>query len=298
MLTEMPSRKYYQRNNELIQQYMFIDRVLDSSIPHHLIQEYQPPNVNIPDTITEESNGSTRSSDTLAEIPAAQRLEADRNEASGVKKVKRTPRNIYKLPDEETPLLENQVEDEAQDSESVKDVPILADDEEYDSQSRIVKLAIYVNLLANTLLLILKIVVTVMTSSVSVLASLVDAALDFLSSGIVWVTTRVMSRRDRYQYPVGRSRLEPISVLVFSIIMITSFFQVAIEGITRMAGDDHRIIALTISAIAIMVATVVVKGICWIWCRLIPNSSVQMLAEDAKTDVVFNCASIVFPLGE
>ena len=42
--------------------------------------------------------------------------------------------------------------------------------------------------------------------SVSVLASLVDAALDFLSTGIVWTTTWLISQQDQYKYPVGRRR--------------------------------------------------------------------------------------------
>jgi hypothetical protein len=45
-----------------------------------------------------------------------------------------------------------------------------------------------------------------------------------------------------------------------------------------------------------MAATVVIKGLCWLWCRLIRNSSVQALAQDAMTDVVFNTFSILFPL--
>ena len=156
--------------------------------------------------------------------------------------------------------------------------------------------AIYINLAANTILLILKIIVTVMTSSVSVLASLVDAALDFLSTAIVWTTTRLISSNDQYKYPAGRRRLEPIGVLVFSVIMITSFVQVAIEGLNHLTSDDHRIVQLTIPAIAIMALTVVVKFLCWLWCRLIKNSSVQALAQDAMTDVVFNIFSIIFPL--
>lgn len=38
-----PIRKYYERNNCLIQQYLYIDRLLDSSLPHDLIQEYNQP---------------------------------------------------------------------------------------------------------------------------------------------------------------------------------------------------------------------------------------------------------------
>jgi len=129
-----------------------------------------------------------------------------------------------------------------------------------------------------------------------VVASLVDAALDFLSTAIVWFTSWMIARQDRYAYPVGRRRLEPIGVLIFSVIMMTSFFQVGIEGISRLSGPDRTIVQLTVPAVAIMAATVVIKGLCWLWCRLIRNSSVQALAQDAMTDVVFNTFSILFPL--
>ena len=45
-----------------------------------------------------------------------------------------------------------------------------------------------------------------------------------------------------------------------------------------------------------MALTVVIKMLCWFWCRLIKNSSVQALAQDAMTDVVFNTFSIIFPI--
>lgn len=82
--------------------------------------------------------------------------------------------------------------------------PDLEYEEETGSQSRVVTFAIYLNLVANTILLMMKIVVVALSSSVSVLASLVDAALDFLSTGIIWVTTRLISQQDQYAYPVSQ----------------------------------------------------------------------------------------------
>ncbi|RAH45080.1 cation diffusion facilitator family transporter [Aspergillus brunneoviolaceus CBS 621.78] len=171
-------------------------------------------------------------------------------------------------------------------------------DEYVESGDRIVTIAIYVNFIANIILLAAKIVVISMTSSLSVLASLVDAALDFLSTAIVWVTTSLINRQDRYRYPISRRRLEPLSVLVFAVVMMTSFVQVALTSLSRLLSSDHSVVELTIPSIAVMASTVVTKLICWFWCRLIKNSSVQALAQDAMTDVVFNLASILFPLGK
>lgn len=209
--------------------------------------------------------------------------------------MKRTPRNLYRVPAEDTPLLVD--EDDDQLDGPKPEIPGM-EDESVESGDRIVVVAVYINLAANFTLLVGKIAVIVLSSSLSVLASLVDAALDFLSTAIVWTTTRMIARQDAYKYPVGRRRLEPIGVLVFSVVMVTSFFQVGLECFSRLTSNDHSIIQLGLSAILIMASTVLIKFACWLFCRFIKNSSVQALAQDAMTDVIFNIFSIIFPLGK
>ena len=160
------------------------------------------------------------------------------------KKIKRTPKDIYRAT-ETTPLFNNEaVEDDDHDGNPKPEIPWLEEDEDIDSGHRIVALAIYVNFAANVILLAGKIAVVASVPSMSVLASLVDAVLDFLSTVIVWITTWLISRQDQYKYPVGRRRLEPLGVLVFSVIMITSFVQVALESSQRLASPNHELIHL------------------------------------------------------
>lgn len=285
-------RKYYERNNFLVTQYLYIDKLLDSSLPHHLIQEYSHQRMR--------SNGHLNTiSEEHTSVTATPVLPAMESESPGTTtptepKLRRTPKDLYKLPDEETPLLqggEEEHEDSVWPEINLEDM-----DEGVESNDPVVTVAIYINLAANIFLLAGKIVVIVLTSSLSVLASLVDAALDFLSTAIVWTTTRIISQQDQYAYPIGRRRLEPVGVLVFSVIMITSFFQVALQCFNRLLSPDHSVVELGIPAIVIMLSTVGIKGFCWFWCRLVKNSSVQALAQDAATDVVFNIFSIIFPL--
>lgn len=286
-----PIRKYYERNNFLVAQYLYIDRLLDSSLPHDLIQEYnQPAHKSNMKTISEEREpGSATSTTALAQPNGS----AEEPPTPIETKLKRTPKNLYKLPDNETtPLLA----DEEQALEVFPEISLEDLDDSVELDDPIVTIAIYLNLVANVILLAGKIAVIILTSSLSVLASLVDAALDFLSTAIVWSTTKLISQQDQYAYPVGRRRLEPVGVLVFSIIMITSFFQVSLECFNRLISPDHSVVELGIPAIAIMVSTVAIKGFCWFYCRLVRNSSVQALAQDAATDVVFNTFSIIFPL--
>ncbi|KAI1780135.1 hypothetical protein F4818DRAFT_401934 [Hypoxylon cercidicola] len=319
-----PVREYYERTNYLVQQYLYIDRLLDSSLPHDLLNEYNNlphssfKDIDIPATISEEfsiprsfGNGTTEDMGTGSYIsPSSFKDPQNPGRIAGEdsdsdpdskpqnlpvsKKVKRTPKDIYRAT-ETTPLFNNNDEDDQWDGPK-PEIPWLEDDDELDSSNRIVTIAIYMNFAANFILLAGKIAVVISVSSMSVLASLVDAVLDFLSTVIVWTTTWLISRQDQYKYPIGRRRLEPLGILVFSVIMITSFAQVALESVQRLAKPEHELVEVGIPALSIMLGTVLIKGLCWLWCRLVKNSSVQALAADAMTDVIFNTGSILFPI--
>ncbi|GMG55976.1 unnamed protein product [Ambrosiozyma monospora] len=163
-----------------------------------------------------------------------------------------------------------------------------------DDNSALVKTAININFLVNLILLIGKLVVAYLTRSMSIIASLVDSVLDLLSTMIIYVANHYASNRSTF-FPIGRRRLEPIGVLVFSIVIIVSFTQVLISALETLFDGSHEGAELTSTAIFIMISTIGIKILCFLWCEKINNSSVQALAEDAKTDVVFNFFSLIFP---
>lgn len=236
-------RKFYENQNELIDRFIEVDKLLDSGIPVSMLRVYgddlQQFHINPQDS----RQGAPANIDT-----------------------------------ESTPLMGSATRQE---------------------QSRIVMFAIYINFFINFVLLLGKILVAILTNSLSILASLVDSVLDFLSTLIIWFSTRLVEQRDwrtRHDYPVGRSRLEPIGVLVFSVLIIVSFLQIGNQAVQKLAQGDADLVVLTTASIVIMIMTILVKFLCWIWCRSIKSSAVQALAQDAMTDIVFNTFSILFPL--
>ena len=179
-------------------------------------------------------------------------------------------------------------------------------------------IALKINVIANVLLLIAKIIAAFSSSSLSLIASLVDSALDLLCTMIIWTTNKLVQWKIKglaHKFPVGRRRLEPLGILVFSIIMIVSFLQILQESVTKLLpGGPREAATLPATAIGALVATVVIKGIIWIGCIRIKTTQVQALAQgmhqshplseyqltsyytDCKTDVVFNTLSLLFPL--
>jgi len=162
-----------------------------------------------------------------------------------------------------------------------------------------VKWAININVVVNVFLLAAKAVAAIWSNSLSLIASLVDSALDLLCTMIIWTTNRLVGwRLDKLKkkFPVGRRRLEPIGILVFSIIMVISFMQILKESVEKLLpSGKHEVAELPPAAIFAMVATIVVKGIIWIGCSRVQTTQVQALAQDCKTDVYFNTLSLLFP---
>ncbi|KAL6242248.1 hypothetical protein RBB50_010796 [Rhinocladiella similis] len=160
--------------------------------------------------------------------------------------------------------------------------------------------AININVIANIILVVAKGIAALKSSSLSLIASLLDSALDLLCTVIVWTTNRVVSWRLSAlakKFPVGRRRLEPIGILVFSVIMVISFLQILQESVQRLLPHgDHSIATLPTMAVAAMAATVGIKGLIGLGCIRIKTTQVQALAQDCKTDVYFNTLSLLFPL--
>ncbi|CAN6672571.1 hypothetical protein TRVA0_046S00914 [Trichomonascus vanleenenianus] len=241
LIRRKAARRYYVRQNDLLDRYMEIDALLDSGISVSMLRVYGQD---------------------LREIHAP----VDFRQGA--------PANI-----------------------DTEGSPLISKNRQEDNST--VMLAIYVNFFVNFVLLVGKVIVALLTNSLSVLASLVDSVLDFLSTLIIWISARLVGQRDwktKHLYPVGRNRLEPIGVLVFSVLMIVSFLQIANEAVQKLWSGDAPIVELGVWSMAIMTFTILAKVACWLWCRAMKSSAVQALAQDAVTDIVFNFFSMLFPL--
>ncbi|ODQ82447.1 hypothetical protein BABINDRAFT_159038 [Babjeviella inositovora NRRL Y-12698] len=258
-------REFYDDQNELIERYEEIDALLDSGITLTMLHNYGS-DIDTPTMVREASSSVV---DDVGDRQTSGLYQYDT-----ILSRAGAPGNI-----------------------DIEGGTLLGYNKENDDS--VVAYAIMVNFVVNFALLLGKVAVAVMTSSISIIASLVDSLLDFLSTLIIFVSNKLSTKRDwktKHLYPVGRSRLEPLGVLVFSIIIIISFLQVGNLALGRLLHDkDHVAVEVGLFSSVIMGLTIVVKLGCWVWCRSVKSSSVQALAQDAMTDIVFNTVSILMP---
>lgn len=155
------------------------------------------------------------------------------------------------------------------------------------------KRAIYLSNAANIALLFAQFYALVVSGSCAMLAVFLDAALDVTSGLVILATWNVKKQRaDRNRYPVGRSRLEPLGIILMACLMtagtLTSIkaslertFEVLVSG-ERASG----FVGLTFRVAVILGLALLTKGSLYLYCRHSRNPSVMALSTDHGNDVL------------
>ncbi|CAF3151667.1 unnamed protein product [Rotaria sp. Silwood2] len=152
-------------------------------------------------------------------------------------------------------------------------------------------------------LFILKIVGAVISKSLSVVSSVIDSAVDLTTSLILFWAWRAIKKRDAYRYPQGRTRLEPIAIVILSVIMCAASVLVIYESINTIVNDAQyfteqnttkTLTNLDMSAlpVSVMVITIVSKAILFFLCYRVKTPTMSALSSDHRNDVFSNIVAL------
>ncbi|CAF3639359.1 unnamed protein product [Rotaria socialis] len=174
---------------------------------------------------------------------------------------------------------------------------------EKEKDKRISKILTKVSLGVNLALFILKIVGAVISHSLSVVSSVIDSAVDLTTSVILFWAWRAIKKRDSYRYPQGRTRLEPIAIVILSVIMCAASVLVIYESINTITNDagyftevntTKTLTKIDMSALPILVmaVTIVSKAILFFLCYRIKTPTMSALSSDHRNDVFSNIVAL------
>lgn len=155
---------------------------------------------------------------------------------------------------------------------------------------------VQLSLLANIFLFGAKLVAALSSGSMAVVASLVDSGLDLLSGAILYYTEQSMKRwagtLDFYKYPQGKTRQEPVGIMVFAVIMGASFMGVLRDAAVEVgAGAPAAALELGPLTIGILIATVVLKAGLFLTCLFGVSPEVRARVSGAVCVCVCVCVS-------
>ncbi|KAL0246197.1 hypothetical protein GEMRC1_007411 [Eukaryota sp. GEM-RC1] len=145
-----------------------------------------------------------------------------------------------------------------------------------------------VSLIANVVLLFIKVFVFYVSGSLSIFASVLDSVLDLLSGAILAITTKISHNPDRFKYPAGKTRAEPLGVIVFATLMGIVSVQIIVEAVSQLIDGDIEV-NFDLINIGLMGIVVLIKLILYFYCKRVKDSSAaDALAQDHGNDVMTN----------
>ena len=173
-------------------------------------------------------------------------------------------------------------------------------------QDRRNKRAIDVSISVNAVLAVAKLYAVLSSSSLAVLASLMDSALDLVSQAVVRYTERRAKAAFDVDFPAGQQRMEPVGVMCCAGLMCMASVEVIRQSTEVLLGTNSggasdgemgtgpgSEVEATALSVAVIIAVILSKVVLWRWCRLVVTaaggpercSSVAVLAQDHGNDV-------------
>lgn len=164
--------------------------------------------------------------------------------------------------------------------------------------------AVRVTFVLNIVLLSGKLTATLMSSSMVLFASTLDSVLDIGAAALLYYTSKRGDTRARStEYPVGKSRMRSLGIVVFSAVMGMASIQVIRESIGELINrGDINISTLTIST---FVCICFIKMCLYVYCRTlqvkieqiaVASAVVSALYQDHLNDVFSNAISITIAI--
>ncbi|EAX95098.1 cation efflux family protein [Trichomonas vaginalis G3] len=152
-----------------------------------------------------------------------------------------------------------------------------------------IRWATYISFGINFSLMIGKAVALSASTSYTLISSLADSCLDIIAGTIISCTAKhsKFTRDDLNKYPVGKSRVSTVGLLVFSVLMACCATYIIIECVQSLI-KKQKPAAESILSIIIMGVTIGVKLTMAIFYYCLGHPITKALAEDHRNDVITN----------
>ncbi|CAF0982117.1 unnamed protein product [Adineta ricciae] len=159
------------------------------------------------------------------------------------------------------------------------------------------------SLAVNILLFLTKTIAAILSKSLSIASTVVDSAVDLASSVILFWAARAMKKRNIYLYPQGRTRLEPVAIVILSVIMCAASVMVVYNSVDILVNEINYFtetnttktlsqIDMSAFPVTVMCFTAVSKAILFFLCYRVKTPTMSALAEDHRNDVASNIIAL------
>jgi cation diffusion facilitator family transporter len=121
------------------------------------------------------------------------------------------------------------------------------------SKTKIARLSVA----SNALLIVMKLVVGVISGSVSIISEAIHSSMDLIAAIIAFFAVRVSDTPPDPEHPYGHGKVENVSGVIEGLLILVAAILIIIEAVKKLLGETFELESLWLGAVVMFVSAVV-----------------------------------------
>jgi cation diffusion facilitator family transporter len=113
------------------------------------------------------------------------------------------------------------------------------------------------SILSNTVLIALKLVVGILSGSVSIISEAIHSSMDLVAAIIAFLSVRVSDNPPDSRHPYGHGKIENISGVIEALLIFIAAIWIIIEAVKKLLGGSIELDSIGLGSIVMLVSAVI-----------------------------------------
>jgi cation diffusion facilitator family transporter len=121
------------------------------------------------------------------------------------------------------------------------------------AKTNIARLSVF----SNTLLIVMKLIVGIISGSVSIISEAIHSSMDLLAAVIAFFAVRVSDVPPDSKHPYGHGKVENISGVIEGILILVAAIMIIIEAVKKLFGESFELESIWIGSLVMIISAIV-----------------------------------------
>jgi cation diffusion facilitator family transporter len=144
------------------------------------------------------------------------------------------------------------------------------------------------SILSNSLLIIMKVVVGLISGSVSIISEAIHSSMDLVAAIIAFLSVKISDNPPDSRHPYGHGKVENISGVIEALLIFIAAIWIIAEAVRKLYGDNFELDSIGLGSIVMIISAIVnsiVSGRLYKVARETNSVALEADALHLKTDV-------------
>jgi cation diffusion facilitator family transporter len=113
------------------------------------------------------------------------------------------------------------------------------------------------SIISNTLLILMKLAVGLISGSVSILSEAIHSSMDLVAAVIAFFSVRVSDNPPDSRHPYGHGKVENISGVIESLLIFIAAIWIIIEAVKKLLGEKIELDSIALGSVVMLISALV-----------------------------------------